>query len=121
MAEKMTQVEAAAKARQRLAELRNDPEWRSRYAERMRLAQQARHEAREQASPRTTAFAGADLTGANLSGADLRDVSFAGANLTGANLSDANLSDCDLSGATLTGANLKNVKLAGANLTGARF
>jgi hypothetical protein len=42
---------------------------------------------------------GADLSGANLSGADLY-----GANLSGANLYCANLSGADLSGANLSGA-----------------
>ncbi len=44
-----------------------------------------------------------DLSGANLSGANLRR-----ADLSDANLSDANLRRADLSGANLSGANLKS-------------
>ena len=43
-----------------------------------------------------------DLSGANLSGADLIDANLSGAYLSGADLSDANLSGADLSGANLT-------------------
>ncbi|WP_114860363.1 pentapeptide repeat-containing protein [Azospirillum brasilense] len=56
----------------------------------------------------------ADLMRANLTGADLR-----GANLTGADLRRANLTDADLTGADLTGADLRGANLRGANLTGA--
>ena len=50
-----------------------------------------------------------DLRGADLSDADLR----------GANLSDADLSDADLRGANLRGADLSDADLRGANLRGA--
>jgi len=53
----------------------------------------------------------ADLSGANLSDAILRDANLCGANLIGANLSNADLSD-----AILIGANLRDVNLSGANL-----
>jgi hypothetical protein len=58
----------------------------------------------------------ADLSRANLSGADL-----SGADLSGANLSRANLSGADLSGADLSGANLSRANLYGANLSGANL
>ena len=48
----------------------------------------------------------ADLFGANLSGANLFGANLSGANLSGANLSWANLSGADLSWANLSGANL---------------
>ena len=69
---------------------------------------------------------------ADLSGADLREVSFRGVNLHSANLSDANLRGvdlsnanlsrthllcADLSGATVSDANLLRADLSGANLT----
>ena len=47
----------------------------------------------------------ADLSGANLRGADLSE-----ANLSGANLSGADLSEANLSGAYLRGANLRGAK-----------
>ncbi len=53
----------------------------------------------------------ADLRGANLSYANLR-----GANLRGADLSDANLSDANLRGADLSDANLRGANLRGADL-----
>ena len=53
----------------------------------------------------------ANLSGANLRGADLCD-----ANLCGANLSSANLCDANLSGADLRGANLCDANLRGASL-----
>ena len=46
----------------------------------------------------------ANLSGANLSGADLSWANLSGANLSGADLSWANLSGADLSGANLYGA-----------------
>ena len=46
----------------------------------------------------------ANLSGADLSGADLRDANLSGADLSGADLRDANLSGADLSGADLSGA-----------------
>ena len=54
----------------------------------------------------------ADLSGADLSGADLRS-----ANLSGADLSGANLRSADLSGANLSGANLRSADLSGADLS----
>jgi hypothetical protein len=57
---------------------------------------------------------GADLTGAYLKGADLK-----GADLTGADLTGADLTGADLTGADLTGAYLKGADLTGADLTGA--
>lgn len=54
------------------------------------------------------------LAGANLSGADVSGAGLGRANLCGANLSEANLS-----GADLRGANLSEASLSGANLNGA--
>jgi len=53
-----------------------------------------------------------DLSGANLSGADLY-----GANLSGANLSGADLYGAYLSGANLSGANLYGAKIHGEPVT----
>ncbi|EJN2432843.1 pentapeptide repeat-containing protein [Salmonella enterica subsp. enterica serovar Uganda] len=53
----------------------------------------------------------ADLCGANLRGANLRD-----ADLRGANLRDADLRGADLRGANLRGADLRDADLRGANL-----
>jgi uncharacterized protein YjbI with pentapeptide repeats len=53
-----------------------------------------------------------NLSGANLFGADLSRADLSGANLSEADLSGANLSEADLSGADLSGA-----YLSGANLT----
>jgi hypothetical protein len=64
-------------------------------------------------------LSGADLFGANLSGADLFGANLSGANLSGADLSGANLSGAYLSGADLFGANLSRAYLSGANLSGA--
>jgi uncharacterized protein YjbI with pentapeptide repeats len=58
----------------------------------------------------------ADLWGANLRGANLRE-----ANLWGANLRGANLWGADLRGADLRGANLWEADLRGANLRGAKL
>ena len=67
---------------------------------------------------------GADLTGANLSHADFREVDFRGANLTEANLRLADLRNADLRRANLrkadlSQANLLNANLCYADLTGA--
>ena len=62
---------------------------------------------------------GADLTRANLAGADLTGADLTDANLTGADLTDANLTRANLAGAYLTGAYLARANLAGAYLTGA--
>ena len=62
---------------------------------------------------------GADLRGANLSGAYLRGADLRGANLSGAYLRGANLRGAYLSGASLSGADLRGANLRGANLRGA--
>ena len=61
----------------------------------------------------------ADLSGADLPGADLSWANLSGADLSGANLSGAYLSWADLSGANLSGAYLSGADLSGANLSGA--
>ena len=61
----------------------------------------------------------ADLSGANLSRANLSGADLSGTNLSGANLSRANLYGVNLSGADLSGANLYGTNLSGANLSGA--
>ena len=58
----------------------------------------------------------ANLSGANLSGADLRRADLSGANLSGADLRRADLSDATLSDATLYGADLSDATLRYANL-----
>ena len=58
----------------------------------------------------------ADLSGANLRYADLRDAYLGGANLSGADLRDA-----DLGGAYLGGADLRCANLSGADLRCATF
>jgi uncharacterized protein YjbI with pentapeptide repeats len=68
----------------------------------------------------------ANLSDANLSGANLRHATLSlanlsDANLSGANLSHANLSDANLSGANLSGANLSHANLRYANLSGANL
>jgi len=71
-------------------------------------------------------FSRANLTGANLSAAFLSRAKFSAANLTGGNLvgaflSTARLGDADLSGANLSGANLSGANLSGADLSGANL
>ena len=66
----------------------------------------------------------ADLRGANLYQADLYQANLRGADLRGANLSRAYLRGADLRGADLSGAylcqaNLREADLSGANLSGA--
>ncbi|EAF2183548.1 hypothetical protein CLO05_11600 [Listeria monocytogenes] len=61
----------------------------------------------------------ADLRRANLSGADLSYADLRRADLRGANLSGANLSGADLSYADLRRADLRGANLSGANLSGA--
>ena len=61
-------------------------------------------------------LSGANLSNANLSGADLSFANLSNANLFGANLRGANLSDADLRGADLSGANLSNANLSGASM-----
>jgi hypothetical protein len=68
----------------------------------------------------------ADLSGANLSGADLFQADFSKANLSGSNLNAAGLfqagfSEADLSGANLSAADLYQANLSKANLSGARL
>ena len=62
---------------------------------------------------------GANLSDANLRGADLSCANLSCANLRGANLSDANLRGADLSCADLRNANLFGADLRNANLFGA--
>ena len=62
---------------------------------------------------------GADLSGANLRGADLRGANLRGANLRGADLRDADLSGANLFGANLRGADLRDADLSDADLSGA--
>ena len=61
----------------------------------------------------------ANLTGADLTGANLYGANLTGADLTGAYLTRANLYGAYLTGAYLTGANLYGANLTGADLTGA--
>jgi hypothetical protein len=61
----------------------------------------------------------ADLLGANLLWAYLTGADITGANLLWANLTGANLTGANLLGANLTGADLLGAYLTGANLTGA--
>jgi hypothetical protein len=61
----------------------------------------------------------ADLSGSDLSWADLSGAKLSGANLTGANLSHANLLTSSLVHVDLTRANLMSVDWAGADLSGA--
>jgi hypothetical protein len=61
----------------------------------------------------------ANLRDANLYGANLRDANLYGADLYGAYLRDANLYGADLRGANLRGANLRGADLYGADLYGA--
>ena len=58
----------------------------------------------------------ANLFGANLRNADLRDADLRCANLSNADLRGANLSNADLCGANLSGANLSNADLCGASI-----
>ncbi len=74
-------------------------------------------------------FIGVELTNADLSSANMKNVTFItqgpnllnGANLSGADLSGAKLRGVNLEGANLTGANLTNANLSGADLTGVSF
>jgi uncharacterized protein YjbI with pentapeptide repeats len=61
----------------------------------------------------------ADLRYANLSGANLRSADLSGADLSGANLRSADLSGAYLSGAYLIDANLMSAYLSGADLRSA--
>ena len=64
-------------------------------------------------------LSGADLTGANLFKADFSHATLAGARLTRANLSNSELVQTDLTRADLTGAKLAKANLDGADFTGA--
>ena len=64
---------------------------------------------------------GADLIGANLRDANLRCADLRDADLIGANLRCADLSDADLRGADLRCANLRDADLRGADLIGANL
>ncbi len=71
-------------------------------------------------SPRPRAqCSGAELTGVNFGGQDLRSARMQRAILNDANLSDAILTRADLRKARLRGADLSNSYLDGANLSGA--
>jgi uncharacterized protein YjbI with pentapeptide repeats len=63
----------------------------------------------------------ADLRGADLSWANLREANLSGANLSWANLFNSNLSGANLSGANLSGANLSWANLFNSNLSGANL
>ncbi|EAY9149506.1 pentapeptide repeat-containing protein [Salmonella enterica subsp. enterica serovar Uganda] len=62
---------------------------------------------------------GANLRDADLRGADLRDADLRGADLRDADLRGADLRDADLRGADLRGADLRDADLRGADLRGA--
>ncbi len=64
-------------------------------------------------------FADSNLSGADLSGADMRGAILSRAELKGANLSKANLSGADLREANLSGADLGEANLSKAYLSGA--
>ena len=64
---------------------------------------------------------GADLSGANLYGANLSEANLSEANLYKANLYKANLYGADLYKANLYGADLYGANLSGANLYGANL
>jgi uncharacterized protein YjbI with pentapeptide repeats len=66
-------------------------------------------------------LAGADLSRANFSAANLNEANLSGADLRGANLGDAYLDWANLSGADLSDAELDRVSLSEANLDGADF
>jgi uncharacterized protein YjbI with pentapeptide repeats len=61
----------------------------------------------------------ADLSGADFSWANLREADLSGANLSGADLRGADLSWANLREADLSGANLNRADLISANLNGA--
>jgi uncharacterized protein YjbI with pentapeptide repeats len=63
-------------------------------------------------------FRHADLTGADLTGANLKGADFTGANLTGADLSGAMLAVANFSGAIMTNANLTGALLENATFKG---
>ncbi|TVR00693.1 MAG: DUF2169 domain-containing protein [Desulfovibrionales bacterium] len=63
-----------------------------------------------------TDFSGADLTGATLRQASLRDTDFAGASFTGANLDEAIVENCRLTKAGLKGVTARKVRFPRSNL-----
>jgi uncharacterized protein YjbI with pentapeptide repeats len=73
------------------------------------------------ANLRSADLSGADLSGANLTSADLSGADLNGANLIDANLMSAYLSGADLRSADLSGAYLMSAYLIGANLIGANL
>ncbi len=62
-----------------------------------------------------------DLSGADLSGANLQQLDLSGANLSDARLDGASLRGANLSGANLAGVSLYSADLTGVNLTGANL
>jgi len=70
---------------------------------------------------RRSNLGGAKLSRVKLDGADLSGVNLNGVDLSGANLSRANLSGANLDGADLGGANLGGADLSGADLSGANL
>ncbi len=70
---------------------------------------------------RPAQLTGADLEGANLEAADLKYANLQDASLANANLEGANLVEAYLKGAILGAANLRGAKLGRANLTNANL
>lgn len=68
---------------------------------------------------RNADLSGADLSRAYLTGVDLSGADLSGTGLGAADLSGARLSRAELSSADLSGANLSRANLSGANLSGA--
>ena len=66
-------------------------------------------------------LSGIDLSHANLSGSDLREVDLSNANLAGASLRRADLKGANLCGTDLTLADLHKADLSNATLEGARI
>ncbi|MCG8384542.1 MAG: pentapeptide repeat-containing protein [Cytophagales bacterium] len=66
-------------------------------------------------------LSGANLRGANLTGADLSNVNLRGLDLQNANLSRADFTGADLTGADLSAANLTGADFSGADLTRANL
>lgn len=63
----------------------------------------------------------ANLTGADLSGDDLRDVDLRFANLTDVDLTGADMRDANLTGANLTGSILRGTNMRGADMEGSNL
>ncbi|EHV3577740.1 pentapeptide repeat-containing protein [Salmonella enterica] len=79
------------------------------------------HESGSRANLRGAYLCDADLRDADLRGANLRDAYLCDADLRGANLRDAYLCDADLRDADLRGANLRDAYLRDAYLRGANL